>query len=70
MRFKNQLAAMDAELFNSAISGNEISFASNPEQLTVGGNSVVHVEQLTAGGELCSSRGSKIWKCAHHGEGP
>ena len=41
---------MDAELFNSAISGNEISFASNPEQLTVGGNSVVHVEQLTAGG--------------------
>ena len=50
MRFKNQLAAMDAELFNSAISGNEISFATNPKQLTVGGNSVVHVEQLTAGG--------------------
>nr|POF25116.1 protein accelerated cell death 6 [Quercus suber] len=34
---------MDAELFNSAISGNEISFASNPEQLTAGGNSVLHV---------------------------
>ena len=34
---------MDAELFNSAISGNEISFASNPKQLTVGGNSVLHV---------------------------
>ena len=34
---------MDAELFNSAISGNEISYASNPEQLTAGGTSVLHV---------------------------
>ena len=43
MRFKNQLAAMDAELFNSAISGNEINFDSNPKQLTAGGNSILHV---------------------------
>ena len=36
---------MDVGLFNAAISRNEISFVLNPEQLTAGGNSVLHVAE-------------------------